>query len=173
MLLFVYTTSRKRFLIFVCRYFKVSWNATFLSQSNCRNFSCSSIIVEIWLRNFDSSVHNSRQPSRQFLLQPLIHTFWVRISSWFWKESFVCYCDGIHSKSKAPLFLLTCSCWMSWKNVKRILLHFCHLKITNEKELKKLFFMYWTGRNADLWIKTFSKNSTHGGCASRCWREAF
>ena len=27
------------------RYFKLSWNTTALSQSNCRNFSCRSIIV--------------------------------------------------------------------------------------------------------------------------------
>ena len=32
MLLFVYTTTRG--------YFKLSWNTTVLSQSNCRNFSC-------------------------------------------------------------------------------------------------------------------------------------
>ena len=43
LLLFVYTTTRKRFVIFTCRYFKLSWNITALSQSNCRNFSCSSI----------------------------------------------------------------------------------------------------------------------------------
>ena len=43
MLLFVYTTTRKRFEIFTCRYFKLSWNTTALSRSNCRNFSCSSI----------------------------------------------------------------------------------------------------------------------------------
>ena len=43
MLLFVYTTTCKRFVIFTCRYFKLSWNTTVLSQSNCRNFSCSSI----------------------------------------------------------------------------------------------------------------------------------
>ena len=43
MLLFVYTTTRKRFVIFTCRYFKLSWNTTALSQSNCRNLSCSSI----------------------------------------------------------------------------------------------------------------------------------
>ena len=42
MLLFVYTTTRKSFVIFTCRYFKLSWNTTSLSQSNCRNFSCSS-----------------------------------------------------------------------------------------------------------------------------------
>ena len=43
MLLFVYTTTRKSFVIFTCRYFKLSWNTTALSQSNCRNFSCSSV----------------------------------------------------------------------------------------------------------------------------------
>ena len=42
-LLFVYTTTRKRFVIFTCRYSKLSWNTTALSQSNCSNFSCSSI----------------------------------------------------------------------------------------------------------------------------------
>ena len=44
MLLFVYTTTRKRFVIFTCRYFKLCWITTALSQSNCRSFSCSSII---------------------------------------------------------------------------------------------------------------------------------
>ena len=43
MLLFVYTSTHKRFVIFTCRYFKLSWNTTALSQSHCRNFSCSSI----------------------------------------------------------------------------------------------------------------------------------
>ena len=36
----------KRFVIFTCRYFKLSWNTTALSQSDCRNFSCSSINSE-------------------------------------------------------------------------------------------------------------------------------
>ena len=39
MLLFVYTITRKRFVIFTCRYFRLSSNTTVLSQSNCRNFS--------------------------------------------------------------------------------------------------------------------------------------
>ena len=48
MLLFVYTTTHKRFVIFTCRYFKLSRNTTALSQSNCRHFSCnSSITVKI------------------------------------------------------------------------------------------------------------------------------
>ena len=33
----------KRFVIFTCTYFKLSWNTTALSQSNCRNFSCSTV----------------------------------------------------------------------------------------------------------------------------------
>ena len=33
----------QRYVIFTCRYFKLRWNTTALSQSNCRNFSCSSI----------------------------------------------------------------------------------------------------------------------------------
>ena len=43
MLLFVYTTTRQRFVIFTCRYFKLSRNTTALSQTDYRNFSCSSI----------------------------------------------------------------------------------------------------------------------------------
>ena len=43
MLLFVYTTTHKRFVIFTCRYFKLSRNTTALSQSNCTNFLCSGI----------------------------------------------------------------------------------------------------------------------------------
>ena len=37
----------QRFVIFTCRYFKLRWNTTSLSQSNCRNFSCSSITTLI------------------------------------------------------------------------------------------------------------------------------
>ena len=37
------TTTGNIFVIFTCRYFKLSWNTTALSQSNCRNFSCRSI----------------------------------------------------------------------------------------------------------------------------------
>ena len=42
MLLFVYIITRKGFVIFTSRYFKLSRNTTALSQSNCRNFPCSS-----------------------------------------------------------------------------------------------------------------------------------
>ena len=44
--LFVYTPTSNSVVIFTCRYFKLSWKTTALSQSNCRNFSCSSIIPE-------------------------------------------------------------------------------------------------------------------------------
>ena len=49
MLLFIYTTAHKRFVIFTCRYLKLSWNTTALSQSNCRNSSCSSIMTIIMI----------------------------------------------------------------------------------------------------------------------------
>ena len=35
--------THKSFVIFTSGYFKLSWNTTALSQSNCGNFSCSSI----------------------------------------------------------------------------------------------------------------------------------
>ena len=57
MLLFVYTSTRKRFVIFTCRYFKLSWNTTALSQSNYRNSSSSSINSEIsfWFRSLNDA----------------------------------------------------------------------------------------------------------------------
>ena len=62
MLLFVYTTTRKRFVIFTCKYFKLSWNhlwnTTALSHSNCRNFPCSSIMTIIW-KHFRRTVFQS------------------------------------------------------------------------------------------------------------------
>ena len=45
-----HTTTCKRFVIFTCRYFKLSWNTTALSQSVGRNFWCSSMKVQISLR---------------------------------------------------------------------------------------------------------------------------
>ena len=46
----------QKVVIFACRYFKLSWNTTALSQSVCRNFSCSSIKgiiefhIQFWLK---------------------------------------------------------------------------------------------------------------------------
>ena len=41
--LYCYT---QRFVILTCRFFKLSWNITVLSQSNFRNVSCSSITMK-------------------------------------------------------------------------------------------------------------------------------
>ena len=67
MLLFVYTTTHKN-VISTSRYFKLSWNTTALSQSNCGNFSCSGIrwvidtclaicvpVKQAWPDNFTSA----------------------------------------------------------------------------------------------------------------------
>ena len=37
----------QKFVIFTCRYFKLSWNTSALSQLNCRNFLCSSTRIQI------------------------------------------------------------------------------------------------------------------------------
>ena len=48
----------QKVVIFTCRYFKLSWNITALSQSNCRKFSCSiinsyieSLLCNVWRTN--------------------------------------------------------------------------------------------------------------------------
>ena len=51
-LLFVYTTARKGFVMFTCGNFKLSWNTTGISQSNWRNFSCSIKLEIRVLQNF-------------------------------------------------------------------------------------------------------------------------
>ena len=53
-----YHVQIKRVAIFTCKYFKLSWNTTALSQSNCRNFACSSIsrlIVskQMWIKSLN------------------------------------------------------------------------------------------------------------------------
>ena len=72
MLLFVYTTTHKRFVIFTRRYFKLSWNTTALIQSNYRNFSCSSINVLI----------RAVDPNKLLHLQSK-NNYWI----WLWSFS--------------------------------------------------------------------------------------
>ena len=72
MLLFVYTTTHKRFVIFTRRYFKLSWNTTALIQSNCRNFSCSSINVLIRAVDANKLLHLQRK-----------NNYWI----WLWSFS--------------------------------------------------------------------------------------
>ena len=49
----------QRFVILICRYFKLRWNTNALSQSNCRNFSCSSIngVIYAWRFFFKKANH--------------------------------------------------------------------------------------------------------------------
>ena len=70
LLLFVYTTTRKRFVIFTCRYFKLSRNTVDLSQSNCRNFSCSSINpLSLKSDQHQFSPHNINILSREMVMR--------------------------------------------------------------------------------------------------------
>ena len=89
-------TTHKRIVIFTCRYFKLNWNITALSQSNCRNFSSSSIKFEIMWNTplelglskalvysyFEEGCRKSTRQSRKAL--------WVVLSSLFFKESIKC-----------------------------------------------------------------------------------
>ena len=102
LLLFVYTTTRQRFVIFTCRYFKLSWNTTALSQSNCRNFSCSSrkwvihLYIISTLKNISTQNRNKIDLKRVYLLKyeqavcscrkrafRIIYIFWVISVAYF------------------------------------------------------------------------------------------
>ena len=110
MLLFVYTTTHKRFVIFTCRYFKLSWNTTALSQSNGRNFSCSSIMgrstriitAHYACRNADLTLVTGTTNGFSF------QTLNSSIESW----GIYCY------PKRCTLFCLTtvCSLWSATKN---------------------------------------------------------
>ena len=92
-LLFVYTTTRKRFVIFTCRNFKWSWNTTVLSQSNCSNFLCSSIN---WSWNFTLNHSQiSKRIMSVFAIKNISHSFYFTRARCNW-----------------PL-LLRCPCWLS------------------------------------------------------------
>ena len=90
MLLFVYTTTHKRFEIFTCRYFKLSWNTTALNQSNWRNFSCSSITFEIHPSNctvyslsseLDLFFESIIKTIKQLLLWTYVHAVLTKLRS--------------------------------------------------------------------------------------------
>ena len=96
-LLFVYTTTHKRFVIFTCRYFKVSWNTTALSQSNCSNFSCSSIKMEFVAScRFQIHLCTSACVMSSEFTREVVMRFLPAQFSWIW-----CKClqsNSIHSK---------------------------------------------------------------------------
>ena len=71
-LLFVYTNTHKRFVIFTCRYSKLSWNTTALSQPNCRHFSWSSIIREL------QPVHTAEYAAMSFFLSNWLYSGFMK-----------------------------------------------------------------------------------------------
>ena len=64
-------TTHKRFVIFKCRYFKLSWNTTALSQSNCRNFSCGSIRVRTHSKSWKEQRYFENLPNQIKKSNPL------------------------------------------------------------------------------------------------------
>ena len=113
MLFFVYSTTLKCLVIFTRRSFKLSWNTTVLSQSSCRNFSCSSI-------------------------KPVIHCIpfcsWMKEASCNWTDtisSTISLCSefkleniyrGVNFCGKKMFAVIffpgTYFCWSPWKNRK-------------------------------------------------------
>ena len=86
----------QKVVIFTCRYFKLSWNTTALSQSNCRNISCSSIsnhiavfaASEAWREASVGGVGGTLVPlvgsySCRHTCHVLLQT-WYKVSSQFW-----------------------------------------------------------------------------------------
>ena len=74
---------------FHIRYFKLTWNTTALSQSNCSNFSCSSI--NSWILQ-----HNYKYCSRNYVLPGERVSF---VETNFLGDQINAYIDG-HSKLK-------------------------------------------------------------------------
>ena len=64
-LLFVYTTARKGFVMFTFGNFKLSWNTTGISQSNWRNFSCSIKLEIRVLQNFPKLEERIQQKEKK------------------------------------------------------------------------------------------------------------
>ena len=64
-LLFVYTTARKGFVMFTCGNFKLSWNTTGISQSNWGNFSCSIKLEIRVLQNFPKLEERIQQKEKK------------------------------------------------------------------------------------------------------------
>ena len=83
------TTTGNSFVIFTCRYFKLSWNTTALSQPNCRNFSCSIIMND----------NTMKQSTGTAMVVIALISF--RIYSWSYFEwADVCYNTGPSGTAK-------------------------------------------------------------------------
>ena len=105
MLSFVYTTTRKRFVIFTCRYFKLSWNTTALSQSNWRNFSCSSIrivIAFLWSNVAQTTIRTKsvcgaaqlyQLPGKVYTRQFCFFSWHWQVFIFSWRENALIFCE--------------------------------------------------------------------------------
>ena len=100
MLLFVYTPTRKGFVIFTHRYFKLSQNTTARSQSNRTYFSCGSISMQTlgkkiptnscnsyWTTSIDSNLC-LRLKSEPHMLKDYVSRFYKRTQLIFWQLIF-------------------------------------------------------------------------------------
>ena len=134
MLLFVYTTTHKRFVIFTCRYFKLSGNTTALSQANCRIFSCSSMNEEAVVRySWEFSAHAPVHIWRQ----PVFGTSFFSPSPFFCFQDFACKTVAVAWASFVVLYfccafvLIFClKSWLRSRNIPILLwLFYCRLVV--------------------------------------------
>ena len=87
----------QKVVIFTCRYFKLSWNTTALSQSNCRNFSCSSI-KHYFNKHFTvSSLLCGRVIS---ILRRVLSIF---IPDWLWTKTLIFFYQWPVSHKMTPI----------------------------------------------------------------------
>ena len=130
MLLFVYTTALRKFVIFTSRYFKLSWNTTVLSQSNCRNFSWSSVTYEIGPLQLTIHVVQNRHAGEQ-------KSHWDKTNK-----------GNYHLELCMPLFVLShCDFLLSSIAVCTTWMASCKRPIQPRSlDLISLFFAHWSGR---------------------------
>ena len=143
MLLFVYTTTHKRFVIFTCRYFKLSWNTTAVSQSNCSNFSYSSIkflFIFNWLINsctFSRNQGRAPQWSKWKLKMQKSKNKWLHVFKRSLTVMLQRCCLMLH---KIYATLNTSSCMAHTYKWQGILLSNCNLSCRQHENYKN----FWT-----------------------------
>ena len=127
MLLLVYTTTHKRFVLFTCRYFKLSGNTTALSQSNCRIFSCSSMNEEPFFC----------ARSRPYLTSACLWYIFFLLSPFFCFQDFACKTVAVAWASFVVLyfccafvFIFCLKSWLCSRSIPILLwLFYCRLVV--------------------------------------------
>ena len=125
MVLFVYTATWEFFcnametVIVTCRYFKLSWNTTALSQSNCRNFSYSSVMIDICflpslLTTVGDVIVTAQKATRPVLVRRnngLVCGLWNCVT-WSLRTEFLH--TALSLTVRLSLYHIVCWVWFQW-----------------------------------------------------------